>query len=322
LYQPNETIFSPANIGLIAPNTGGFTIYDGTKYFDKYDASSSLQAAYVMSDNKINNFRFVWGIRVENYHQLLNTNYTPTVKLIVDNKQTDFLPSINFIYSLNSKQNLRISYSKTLNRPEFRELAPFGFYDFTTQSFTSGNPDLKIAKIQNGDLRYEVYPGKNQLFSISAFYKKFDNPIESIAGVNNKEIQYKNSASAINYGYEMEFRTVLSSLFNYEKSYVLNNLTLFSNLSIIKSNVDVSNIASATDSRKSRQMQGQSPYVFNAGLQFSDSEIGWSFSTNLNRVGNRIAVVGNTEAEPDLWEKSRTFLDCQLSKTFYKKKWS
>ncbi len=319
LNQPNETIFSPQNIGLIAPNTGGFTIYDGTKYFDNYDASSSLQAAYVMSDNKINALRFVWGVRVETYHQLLNT-VVDAKPLNVDNKQTDFLPSINFIYSLNSKQNLRISYSKTLNRPEFRELAPFGFYDFTTQFFTSGNPELQIAKIQNGDLRYEIYPGKNQLFSISAFYKKFENPIELIAGVNNNEVRYENSASAINYGYEMEFRTVLSSLFNYEKSYLLNNLTVFSNLSIINSKVDVSNLAAVSDSRKSRQMQGQSPYVFNAGLQFADTELGWSFAANVNRVGNRIAVVGNTEVKPDLWEKSRTFLDLQLSKTFYKKK--
>lgn len=319
LNQPNETIFNPANMGLIAPNKGGFTIYDGTKYFDNYDASSSLQGAYVMSDNKINPFRFVWGLRVENYNQLLNTT-VDAKPLNVDNKQTDFLPSINFIYSLNSKQNLRISYSKTLNRPEFRELAPFGFYDFTTQFFTSGNPDLQIAKIQNGDLRYEIFPGKNQLFSISAFYKKFDNPIELIAGVNNNEVRYENSASAINYGYEMEFRTVLSSLFNYEKSYLLNNLTVFSNLAIINSNVDVSNIASATDSRKSRQMQGQSPYVFNVGLLFADTELGWSLAMNGNRVGDRIAVVGNTEVKPDLWEKSRTFLDFQLAKSFLKKK--
>ena len=319
LNQPNETIFSSANMGLIAPNKGGFTIYDGTKYFDNYDASSSLQGAYVMSDNKINSFRFVWGLRVENYNQLLNTT-VDAKPLNVDNKQTDFLPSMNFIYSLNSKQNIRISYSKTLNRPEFRELAPFGFYDFTTQFFTSGNPDLQIAKIQNGDLRYEIYPGKNQLFSISAFYKKFDNPIELIAGVNNNEVRYENSASAINYGYEMEFRTVLSSLFNYEKSYLLNNLTVFSNLSIINSKVDVSNLASVSDSRKSRQMQGQSPYVFNAGLQFADTDLGWTFATNVNRVGNRIAVVGNSEVKPDLWEKSRTFLDCQIAKSFLKKK--
>jgi outer membrane receptor protein involved in Fe transport len=320
LNQGNETIFSLANIGLIAPNVGGFTVYDGTKYFDKYDASSSLQAAYVMSDNKINKLRFVWGIRVEKYHQLLDTDLTATIKLKVDNKQTDFLPSINFIYSVNSNKNLRISYSKTLNRPEFRELAPFGFYDFTTQFFTSGNPDLKIANIQNGDLRYEIYPGKNQLFSISAFYKKFENPIELIAGVNNNEVRYDNSSSAINYGFEMEFRTVLSSLFNYEKSYLLNNLTVFSNLSIINSKVDVSNLAAVSDSRKSRQMQGQSPYVFNAGLQFADSELGWSFAMNVNKVGDRIAVVGNTEVKPDLWEKTRTFLDSQLAKSFLNKK--
>ena len=312
--QPNETIFNPSNIGLT-----GFTIFDGSKYFDTYDASSTLQAGYLMADNRINKFRFVWGFRMETYRQFLNSSRDGT-PLRVDNKQTDFLPSMNLIYSLTSKQNLRVSYSKTLNRPEFRELAPFGFYDFTTRFFTSGNEKLLIANVQNGDLRYEIYPGKNQLFSVSAFYKRFDNPIEVVAGVNNNEVTYENALSAINYGYELEFRTVLSSLFNYEKSYLLNNITLFSNVSVINSNVDVNNLAKVSDPRKSRQMQGQSPYVFNAGLQFLDADLGWSFAANVNRVGNRIAIVGNTEVRPDLWEKSRTFLDCQLSKTFYNKK--
>lgn len=320
LELDESSIFNIENIGEIEPNVGGFTLFDATKYFDAYTASSSLQAGYAMMDNKFNKLRIIWGVRLENYRQKLNTRLTETEDLNVDNKQLDFLPSANLIYAVNKKQNIRLSYSKTINRPEFRELAPFGFYDFTTQFFTSGNPDLKIADIQNGDFRYEIYPGKSQLFSVSAFYKKFKNPIELIAGVNNNEVIYKNAESTTNYGFEMEFRTLLASLFNTEKYTLLNNLTVFSNVSIIKSKVDVSNIAASSDTEKSRPMQGQSPYVFNAGLQYLTNESGWSFSTNINRVGSRIAVVGNTEGEPTLWEKSRTFLDGQISKTFAKKK--
>ena len=62
-------------------------------------------------------------------------------------------------------------------------------------------------------------------------------------------------------------------------------------------------------------MQGQSPYVFNAGLQYFNKENGWAVSTNINRAGNRIAISGN-ENNPSIWEKARTFIDMQVSKSF------
>jgi hypothetical protein len=318
LYLNDSQIFNPNNFGILPSGLSGFTLYDGTKYFDSYNASSSLNSGYVMLDNKIHKVRFVWGVRVEDYHQKLNTLITRYDELNLDNKQTDILPSFNFIYGINKNQNLRISYSKTLNRPEFRELAPFAFYDFQTQFVTSGSPDLKIASIKNFDIRYEIFPGKGQLFSISYFTKNFTNPIELIAGVNNKEITYRNATSGKTFGIELEFRTLLSSIFN-EESTILKNTTLFSNIALINSSVDVSNVVAANDIEKSRMMQGQSPYVLNAGLQYLDN--GWSLSINYNKVGSRIAIVGNSEAEPTLWEKSRAFLDMQFSKSFSKNKY-
>ncbi|UMY66420.1 MULTISPECIES: TonB-dependent receptor [unclassified Flavobacterium] len=316
LTLPDATIFNPGNIGITGPGTAGFTLFDGSKYFDSYTASADLTAFYMMADNRWKKFRFIYGVRMESYRQQLTTRLTDTEWLRQKENQVDVLPSANVVYALTEQQNLRLSYSQTINRPEFRELAPFGFYDFTTQFFTSGNPALSIANIQNFDFRYEIFPGRNQLFSVSAFYKKFRRPIELIAGINNKEVSYKNAESARNFGFELEFRTVVGSWFGREEGGFLNDLTVFSNLSIIDSKVDVSNLASASDDQKERPMQGQSPYVFNAGLQYANESSGWIVSVNVNRVGNRIAVVGNTEAEPDLWEKSRTLLDAQLAKRF------
>jgi outer membrane receptor protein involved in Fe transport len=204
-----------------------------------------------------------------------------------------------------------------LNRPEFRELAPFGFYDFTSQFFTQGD-SLKIAKIQNIDFRYELYPGKGQVLSFSYFNKKFKNPIEIIQGVNNKTITYKNALSAKNSGIELEFRFLLSSIFKSENTTVLDDITMFSNVAIIKSEADVSNIASG-NTEKSRPLQGQSPYIFNAGLQYLNIENGWALSTNINRAGNRIAYA-SSEIKPAIWEKGRTFLDVQIAKSFLKNK--
>lgn len=320
LYLPDNEIFNQENLGITAPGVGGFTLYDGTKYFDAYDASSKLFAYYIMMDNTYKFLHIIYGARVENFNQQLDTQLTESEILEIDETQLDFLPSINLIIALDKRQNLRFSYSKTVNRPEFRELAPFAFYDFTTQFITSGNPTLTRSTIENTDFRYEFYPGRGQLFSFSLFYKDFKNPIEIKAGVNNKEISYQNARAAYNYGGELEFRAVLGSVFNRPNSRILNNLTIFSNLAIIRSEVDVSNIAASTDFEKSRPMQGQSPYVFNGGVVYADKDLGWSASLNANRVGNRIAIVGNVEAEPTLWEKARTFIDLQLTKSFLKNK--
>ena len=318
LTLPNETIFNVENMGVLSTGVNGFTLFEISKFTDAYQAGSQLNAGYLMLDNRYKKFRLVWGVRVEDFTQTLDTRLTQTEYLSTKTNQVDFLPSANLIFSISPKKNLRLSYSKTLNRPEFRELAPFGFFDFTNRYFTQGNPDLVRATIQNFDIRYEFYPGKGQLFSVSYFLKKFKNPIEIIQQALNRTLTYDNANSGKSSGVEIEFRTLLSSIFNAESMVLLDDLTLFSNLAIIKSNSDVSNINNANP-EKNRPMQGQSPYVFNAGLQYANKDNGWIVSTNINRVGDRI-VFGSSEIEPSLWEKARTFLDVQIAKSFYKNK--
>ncbi len=320
-FQPNATIFNSSNMGILGPNSSGLTLFDGTKGNDIYTANSKLDAGYMMFDSSFRKLRMVLGARVENYSQQLDSKSDAGLPVTVDDYQLDFLPSVNFIYSLSKTQNLRLSGSKTLNRPEFRELAPFLFYDAATRFNTSGDPTLKIAEILNADFRYEIYPGKGQLFSVSAFYKEFSNPIELQAQANNSN-QYKNAKSGTNRGFELEYRTLLSSIFGTENNKLLDDLTVFTNLAVIRSKVDISNLvtsATLTDI----PLQGQSPYVFNAGIQYMNKEKGWAASANINRIGNRIAIHGNQTpggATPAYWEKARTFLDFQVAKSFMSNK--
>jgi outer membrane receptor protein involved in Fe transport len=318
LTLPNETIFNVANFGEISPGVNGFTLNDGTKYSDSYTASSDLVAGYAMLDNRYKKFRLVWGVRIEDFNQKLDAKEDLEKFVKVDTKKTDILPSANLIFSINKTQNLRFSFSKTINRPEYRELAPFGFYDFTTGFFTQGDPNLKRASVDNFDMRYEIYPGKGQLFSVSYFLKDFKDPIEIIQLANNKTITYRNATSAKTSGVELEFRTLLSTIFKFERTTLFDDLTLFSNIAIIKSNADVANINNANP-EKNRPLQGQSPYVFNAGLQYVNKDNGWIISTNVNRVGNRIYIASN-EFNPSIWEKARTLLDFQVAKNLYKNK--
>ena len=318
---PNATIFNASNMGILStsPNSSGLTLFEGTKGSDYYDAEANLNAGYIMIDNIFNKWRIIWGARLEDYSQKLNSKSDVGDIITVDDKQLDILPSVNLIYSLTKKQNLRLSGSKTLNRPEFRELAPFIFFDNATRFSTAGTPTLKITEIYNADLRYEFFPGSGQLVSLSAFYKKFTNPIELQALANNSN-QYKNADSGTNYGVEIDFRVLLSSLIGTKDNKFLDDLTIFSNLAVIRSKVDISNLISTSIDTP---LQGQSPYVFNAGLQYLNKEVGWSFSANMNRVGNRITIHGNQTSDnqtPAFWEKARTLLDFQLAKSFLNNK--
>ncbi|PBQ31780.1 hypothetical protein CNR22_08355 [Sphingobacteriaceae bacterium] len=329
LYLNEGTIFNNQNMGLISPGVGGFKLTEGTTPTDSYKASSNLKAAYLMGDFKYNEwFRAIVGARLESYNQRL-AYPGPLYKfnneeIVKDTTVTDILPSANFIFSLNSKQNIRLGYSKTLNRPEFRELAKFGFYDFTTLFFTSGNDTLQRAIINNYDLRYEIYPGKGQLFSSSLFYKDFKNPIEQVARANANEISYANAPNAKCYGIELEYRILLGTFYKNDSTLFgkfLDNLTLFTNFAYIRSSVDISKQSSKpVDAPNSRSLQGQSPYLFNAGLMWVDNDKGYSISAIVNRVGQRISVVGNYDNQLDIWENGRTVLDLQASKSFLKNK--
>lgn len=310
---PLSDIYSVNNMGV-----GGFKLDEITKPSDSYTASSNLYSGFAMFDNKFKkSLRLIWGVRAEQFQQKLTAIRQAGDTIRLNNKPVlDILPSANFIWSLTEKQNLRLSYSNTVNRPEYRELAPFAFFDFTTAFTLSGNEKLTRAKIQNFDLRYELYPGKGQIISASLFNKQFNNPIETIsdAALEN-QITYQNVKSATNYGIELEVKFILASLLNADSSKFLNNLTLFSNLAIIRSSVDLSGVSGAVD----RPLQGQSPYVFNAGITYQHPESDLSFALNANQVGQRIFIVGNV-ATPNIWENSRMFLDFQVTKSFMKKK--
>lgn len=324
LYLDESEIFTYQNMGQLSPTSAGFKIIDGTRPSDTYTASSNLNAAFVQFDTKYDWIRLVWGARYESFNQKLDARQSinKDQDIHIDTTVKDLLPSLNGVISINKKQNIRFAYSKTLNRPEYRELAPFAFYDFATQYVVSGTDTLKRALIKNYDLRYEIYPGKGQILSVSAFYKTFTNPIEQVSlAYTDREITYRNLSSANNYGLEFECRFLVSSFAKRDSipyfSSWAEHLTIFTNLAIIRSQVDLSGLVGAGG--VSRPLQGQSPYVLNAGAMYMDPASDITATLSLNRVGNRVFVVGNVN-EPDIWEKARTFFDFQLAKNFYKGK--
>ena len=304
-----EDIFVPDNI---APRR--FELRETTRNVDNYSASQNTWAAYAMTDLQLSKrWRFVGGVRIERAKQAL-TSFDPfsatATPIEVTLEDTDYLPGLNLVYKLNGRTNLRTAYSRTLARPDFRELAPFEFVDFIGGRAVSGNPDLQRSTIDNFDFRFEIFPRLGELVAISAFYKKFHGPIEQIIRPTAQlSVTYQNAKAATNYGVEFEFRRRLDAL-----SPSLEPLSINTNVTLVRSQIEIDpGIGVQTSSE--RALQGQSPYAVNASLGYDRPDRGFQANVLYNVFGRRISEVG-AQGLPDVFEQPRHQLDFNIMKKF------
>ncbi|MFN5544375.1 MAG: TonB-dependent receptor domain-containing protein [Bacteroidota bacterium] len=288
---------------------------------DVYKANSTLKAGYIMLDQRFfSRFRAAYGVRIESYNQQMNSLGSAGEPVNVDTTFIDLLPSANLTYELTEKINLRLSGSRTLARPEFRELAPFAFYDFNINSMVVGNPNLNRTRIQNYDFRFEYYMGESQLISASLFYKKFENAIEQVYEFTGSDatLGYVSDAKAQNSGIELELRKNFAFIDSWLGSNFARNFAVNINYAYILSEVILDESISQSQFGN-RPLQGQSPYILNASLQYFNPKTNLSAAFFINRIGRRIAFVREKNGlVPDLWENPRTVLDFSISKLFYK----
>jgi hypothetical protein len=294
----------------------GLKILDFTNNQDRYFGVSILNGAFAMFDNKLNeNWRLVWGIRMENFQQFLTTKDVTAKRVVVNTEKWDFLPSLNLTFSPSPKHTIRLAASQTVARPEFREIAPFSFFDYEVNYAVDGNPDLKRSSILNGDLRYEYYPKAGEGITIGTFYKTFTNPIElrlnPSSVLDRRNYKFYNAEDAITIGAELEIRKNLISLRAGDAQ-----VSTFINVTYINSTVTLaSTMGGGQLSSSNRPLQGQSPYLMNMGLQFDNRPRGLTSSLLYNRVGQRLNLVGLNELGfPDVYERPRDQVDFQLSK--------
>lgn len=316
LYLDQEDVFTEPYMGEMTDTVGryrgGFTLNENTRETDSYIASSALNAYYGMFDLKYNEWvRIIAGARYESYNQYLETSELGK-PLITDTTVSDILPSVNAVFTLFKNLNIRTAYYKTVSRPEFRELARFSFYDFITDFSISGADSLQRAIINNYDLRFEYYFKHGSMIAVSGFYKDISNATEIAAEVSVlRSLYYTNVSRVINKGIEFEFRLKLGSFLKNDSTDFVQNTSLFGNLALIKSEIDVSKIVGATESRP---LQGQSPYLINAGFSTFIPFVKLNTTFSYNIYGRRLYIVGNVN-EPDYWENSRGVWDWQISKS-------
>ena len=308
VFEAIDTFFRPENINY----TNGLKIDESTNPSEIYDAGNRLVAGYLGIKIPIGHIlNFYPGVRIEKNQQVLHgfNEIGDTVHIV--NNKLDVFPSVNLSVTLHKDYVIRLAYGKTINRPEFREIAPYSYYDFEEKATIYGNDTLKNSYIQNYDLRLEWYPSSGEIISIGGFYKDFTNPIEAHlkdfgTGYNFK---YFNALEAKTYGLEVDIRKHLSDLAEISLlTGFLKDFTIVANASVIKSSIENND---PTERDSVRNLQGQSPYLINFGLFYQNDSSGISASLMYNRIGERIAFVGDKN-NPHIYEEPFNSLDLTL----------
>lgn len=333
---PDYEIYTPENFRNGDFRYARFITWQGNRE-DNFSGKQYLHAAYAMVDMGIGEkWRLTGGLRFEQFKLNTGTVFQndssgkPLTDTVLSFKSSKPFPSANLIYKLSLKTNLRLSYSETVARFDFREFSILNYYDFTVPARFYGNPKLKQTAIRNVDLRFEWYPTPSEIISVSVFYKRFTDPIESIITQDNPEqipnIYVTNQQSSNNLGVEFDFRKSFGFLF--KKSGFLKRLFLNGNLSVMRSNVIVdrnaifklsgsTNYDTLVKDDRNRPLQGLSPYSLNAGLLYDGESFGVNVAYNL--FGKRLLIAG-PEPYFDIYEHPRHVIDAQLFVRLFKKK--
>lgn len=284
---------------------------------NRYSSNVNYAAAYISNEFVlIPRLRTYLGLRVENYVQRhtgrdalfaqsgTSGNNLDNAKVL---DSTDFFPSVNFTYDITDNMNLRLSYSRTIARPTFKELSfaqildPVSDRVFNGGLFPIGDWDgnLTETRIDNIDLRWERFGADGQLLSVSGFYKTFDKPIEVVriqVQATSSEFQPRNVGDGEVFGAELEFRKSLGFIGSAFRWFNVNG-----NFTYVLSQIDMTDqefnarLSREKDGQSvdnTRQMAGQAPYIINAGLQYDNPGIGMDAGFFYNVNGETLVIVG------------------------------
>lgn len=343
--DPDE-LFAPENIW---PHNGNPS--EGTTYEanfapvnpNQFSSNAANTAGYVSVELKpTNKLRTIIGVRVENYVQRYTGQDQLGINVLSNDKVLNNLgifPAANFVYALTDKQNLRMSYGKTIARPSFKELSYAEIYDpISGRTFIGGlfrdaddasgtvywDGNLRSTDIHNFDLRWELFNGSNQTISAGVFYKMFFNPIEIVQfSAQAGSFQPRNVGDGQVIGAELEIRQSLKFI-----SKKLEDFSFSTNITYTQSRIQMSETEyqSRVDNARTgqvvdryRPMAGQAPYLINAGFSYNGGEKGFwkGFEAGLyyNVQGRTLEIVGVVD-RPDIYMNSFHSLNFNANKTF------
>ena len=315
-YDGHEQGFlRESQVGQVDPATGRFRpgqlyLVETSSAGNSYFGTQKIAGYYGMVDVPLTDaLRFIGGVRRESTELDVRSRDPKRRAGLLDNQDT--LPSVNLVYALTDRMNLRAAATRTIARPNFREIADYTSFEFVGDFVYIGNPNLRRTAIKNHDLRWEWFPRRGEILAVSVFHKQMTNPIERgvFSVVNSGELQYQNAPRGEVSGFEIEARKNLGFL-----SDRLRGLSGGFNATFVKSAVDITAAELAfirvyePNAGDTRELTGQSPYIFNVDLTYNNSRWGTTFSVYYNVLGARLAQV-SPPGTPNVFEQPAPTLD-------------
>lgn len=327
-----DDFFDPDNIWTPAKNEGTFIISRNSERENKinsFDATSQTHGFYTMTEHYLSEkFRAIVGVRAE-IAKMYYTGRSQSGQEL-DNALTldelNWLPSLNLVYTLTDKMNLRASYNKTLARPTFKEKSNAQIYDPISDRTIIGNLNLMQTEIDNFDFRWEDYFSDSELISIALFFKNFEGHIEQVTfQTAANQLTFQNAGNSKVYGVELEFRKNITK-----------NFGAGTNVSVVKSEIDMNDIIVNKDAqgnvttekenrelwardgeeiKDKRSMSGQAPYVVNAYVNWNNDNNTVNANLSYNVQGETLAIVGSGRWS-DIYTKPFNSLNFNIYKDF------
>ena len=283
-------------------------LQETTQPTDNYNAGHNLAAAYLMADLNLGmSWRWMFGARYEDSTQDVTTFelIDPTRRNTRELSEAALLPAmtITWLPGGGESQQIRLGYSRTLNRPDLKELSAAPYIDPEERYTVVGNPDLMVASIDNIDLRWEYYFDNVSNIQLALFHKRFQDPIERVIRLGAGGIRtFANAESATLRGVEMQLRTGLGPLAD-----ALRDFEFRLNAAFVGSTVDIGQ-AGAQQTSTERRLEGQSPWVANVQFSYDNPDRDLQAALLFNMAGERIVDVG-TQGLPDSYEQPVARLD-------------
>ncbi|MGB5981379.1 MAG: TonB-dependent receptor [Nonlabens sp.] len=317
-----DQILAPENI--YNPTTdSGVALRSDFNISNNFESNITIGSAYVSEEFQITErLKSIVGLRFEKF-DLFYTGRTQEGDNF-DREQfidkADLFPSMNLIYDLNENKDfkLRGSYARTTARPSFKEASAAQIVDPILGFTFIGNPDIQPSYINNFDVRLEKYSESSDFFAVSTFYKTFKDPIEiTFFEAATDQFTPQNLGDATVLGAEFEVRKTLDFI-------GLRNFNFQTNVSLIRSEQKIIEQELGFRERTAREgetvddtreLQGQSPYLINAGFTYDSEENGWKTGLFFNVQGRTLEVVASADV-PDVYTLPFNSLNFNLGKTW------
>lgn len=275
-----------------------------------YTGEWNNTSIYIMpSLNYFEMFKLEAGVRMEDSELIVETSKNPinnqSIKATVEDNE--IYPSLNLTVTPLEALQLRFAYYGSINRPDFREIAPTQFTDTVTGDRYVGNENLKESEVGNIDLRAEYYFSDDESVTLALFRKDFKDAIERtsqiIAGSSNDVLySFKNSGDSYAQGIEVTA----------SKNIDLGGLSIRTsgNFSLFDTEIDI--FSASGNLIESRQLQGQPEMLANLQFALDDLQSGREYTIIINHTGESLDAVSADPLLGDEMKLARTVIDINI----------